>query len=407
MLAHVLPFLVLGLSGLVAAHAETCLFHMFSVDASNNNLTVGQIPGGQLQGSKATDSATWFRIQNGRLLDHSLRGCWWAPVSTVLVCDVAFSDVEEPDQLFSITAHGDAQALSYNGTISFFACRSGRYDKVNYYLEQPDATCPQVFLHIDPDMYCFDEPFYTVTTTPTFSFSTPAASIPEGTSTGDLSSTLYDTTDVESTSTAYDTESPTNYVSTTILYTTLTEDVTLTLTMDDTSASTTASESYPPPSILPVTSTHPHYHSLSTLTPLSPPTPPFSTLVISPTIYPPITSYPSFSIIPPKSLTNIFSWTNSTTAPSTLKTKTLSPGVYGSGGSYSHKTSTPAIYSTGDVRTFTTSLSPSYEPAPVVATTLLIHTEREKGNSRGPVVETFTVTAEGGAVVTFAVEVER
>nr|CDP22988.1 Putative protein of unknown function [Podospora anserina S mat+] len=410
MFAHIFLLLVLGLSFVVAdvADIETCLFHLYSVDAScSNNLTVGQLPGGQLQGSKLTEPATWFRLFDGRLLDHALRGCWWAPVSTVLVCDVAFSDVEEPDMLFSVTTHGDAQALSYNGTFSFFACRSGRYDKVNYYLEQPDATCPQVFLHVDPDMSCFDEPFLTMTTTPALHFSTPVPSATESTSTDDLLSTAYDTETVgESTSTAHDTESPATYDTdgprvTTLIFQTTTP--TLTITVDEPPPT---SDSYPPPSTLPLTSSiRPQYHSLSTL--LSPPLPSLTAPSINLTALPP-TTFPSLSI-PKPFTTGLFSWTNSS-FPSTLKTKTLSPGVYGSGRGSSLSMQTPTVYyGTAGFSRPPRTPTPSYEPMPLV-TTLIFHTEREEGEgsvTTGPVVETFTVTAEGGVVVTFAVEVER
>ncbi|KAK4177734.1 hypothetical protein QBC36DRAFT_184283 [Triangularia setosa] len=367
MFVHILTSLVLGLSRLVTADANTCLFHLCSVDASSNNLTVGQLPGGQLQGSKAKESATWFRLYNGRLLDQALRGCWWASGSTVLVCDVPFSDAEEPDKLFSVTMHGDNQSLTYNQTLSFYSCRSGRYDKVNYYLKQQDATCQQIFLHVDPDMACFPESSFTTSTTPTLTFSTPIIPIPGETITTKLLSTVYDAT--------------TEY--------------------------STTSETLPAPSSPPFTYTHPpHSHSLSTieaLTPIPPPLPSFSTLLplINTTSYPLLTAPAAsdLSTIPLKSFTGVFSWTNSTTLPATLKTKTFSPGVSGS-----FRRTQTTTYITEGINTFTKSVSSS-KPAPV-ATTLLFHTEREKGSTGGPVLATFTVTGEEGAVVTFAVEVE-
>ncbi|KAK0748305.1 hypothetical protein B0T21DRAFT_356280 [Apiosordaria backusii] len=398
MFACFLPFLVLGLSRLVAADISTCLFHLCSVDASNN-LTVGQLPGGQLQGSKLTESATWFRLYNGRLLDQALRGCWWASPTTVLVCDVPFSDAEEPDQLFSVTTQGDDQALTYNGTLSFYACKAGRYDKVNYYLKQPYATCYQVFLYIDPDMACFSEPFFTTSTTAPFSFSTPvlvtSPSIPEETITTDILSTVLLST--------------TDYL--------------------------TTSETLPTPSSPPSTYTNPRSqsHSLSTIDAplstitLSPALPSFSTSTIpfppfiNSTFIPPLASLTapaasdSLSSIPFKSFTGIFSWTNSTglAAPSTA-TKSFSPGGVSGQQSYRPMTTThitPATLSrtgTGGYKSATTT-TVATETDHQVATTLVFHTEREKGSgggSGGPVVATFTVTGEEGAVVTFAVEVE-
>ncbi|KAK4196931.1 hypothetical protein QBC40DRAFT_342337 [Triangularia verruculosa] len=407
MLSHVLAFLVLGLGRLVAADTfdtSVCLFHLCSVDASSNNLTVGQIPGGQLEGSPVTESATWFRLYNGRLLDQSLRGCWWAWNSTVLVCDVSFSDVEEPDQLFSVTMHGDHQALAYNGTFSFYACRNGRYDRVNYYLNQTDATCSQVFLHIDPDMACFDEPYSSTSTTPpVFSFTTTFVPLPgETIITSDLLSTITgELSTYATTGTAGDDGTSTTTVTTAqVVYTT--HEV---ATATDTH---TALITLPEPSSLPpIYSTHPHSHSLSSIKPsltthlpLSPPLPSISTLYpdFNSTLYKSLTTPAGsdLSTIPYKSFTSIYSWNNSTHLPSTLKTTAVASG------GYSHSriaTATRVTPTTFNIATTRSSPKPS-----LVATTLIVHTEHAEGT--GPVVETFTVTGEQGAVFTFAVEVE-
>ncbi|KAK4193269.1 hypothetical protein QBC35DRAFT_458327 [Podospora australis] len=107
------------------------------------NLTVGQLPGGQLQGGNLNNTNTFFFLVSGGLYDQYGRGCWWA----VLVCDLEIPD-GPPDPLFEVAPDG---CLHYNGTSTFYACRAGRFGKVNYYLQQRDSTCRPVYLLADND----------------------------------------------------------------------------------------------------------------------------------------------------------------------------------------------------------------------------------------------------------------
>ncbi|KAK4462185.1 hypothetical protein QBC42DRAFT_327536 [Cladorrhinum samala] len=142
--------LLLGLQSPLAAaeahHSSTpCVFHLTGL-STTVNVTVGQLPGGQVQGGNINNTATLFRLEGGGLYDEEGRGCWWADPTTVLVCDIYPPD--GPDSLFHMSSDG---CLRYNGSSTFYACRAGRHGRVNYYLEQKDPTCRQAFLHADDD----------------------------------------------------------------------------------------------------------------------------------------------------------------------------------------------------------------------------------------------------------------
>ncbi|KAK4231164.1 hypothetical protein QBC38DRAFT_259858 [Podospora fimiseda] len=141
--------LVLGLSVVAAtAHKKDdddhgdCAFRLTGV--TNVNVTVGQLPGGQVQGGNLNNTAITFHLFAGGLYDDEERGCWWADPSTVLVCDIFPPD--SPDPVYEIADDG---CLHFNGSSTFYACKAGRYGRVNYYLEQRDATCRPAYLVAD------------------------------------------------------------------------------------------------------------------------------------------------------------------------------------------------------------------------------------------------------------------
>ncbi|KAK4167259.1 hypothetical protein QBC43DRAFT_367749 [Cladorrhinum sp. PSN259] len=178
MLLFSLLFLSLGVVARLN-HKEDgdCAFHLTGL--TNANVTVGQLPGGQVTGGNFNNTAALFHLIGAGLWDDEGRGCWWADPSTVLVCDILPPD--GPDSLFQIAEDG---CLHYNGTSTFYACKSGRYGRVNYYLEQRDATCRPAFLVADDT--CGTQPFGPVISTvmltstlslaSTSSFSTPSTS---------------------------------------------------------------------------------------------------------------------------------------------------------------------------------------------------------------------------------------
>ncbi|KAK3987771.1 hypothetical protein QBC44DRAFT_116194 [Cladorrhinum sp. PSN332] len=162
--------LVLSLSAVATAdnnEDHDCPFHLTGV--TNINVSVGQLPGGQVQGGNLNNTATLFHLFAGGLYDDYGRGCWWADPTTVLVCDIYPPD--GPDALYHVAEDG---CLHYNGSSTFYACKAGRYGRVNYYLEQRDATCRQAFLQADNSCETPMFPPIISTTTTTSSFAGPS-----------------------------------------------------------------------------------------------------------------------------------------------------------------------------------------------------------------------------------------